>query len=721
MEAPICEDPMGLENGEMSPNQIVVSSVLDDRESYYGKANLPLNSKASFVASAGAWVAKPKPDQYVRFNFLEPSKISGILTQGRSDSDDWVESFTVRYSPDGKTWNSILNPDGSEKVFPGNYDRDSVVKTKFDRVIQAQFLEIRPKTWKNNIAMRAEVLGCFHPYPEVTTTEAPFTTTLIPPPPYCDACPGLPEEFYDRCNPCSSGTFFDGKFCVAKAMCPCYEDGIRYETGSLFESRDCKVCECIIGGEGEAKCQEKKCPPCKDENEYSVVTSLCTCICKTCPEGTKLCPSSNYCLNETNWCNGIEDCPDDEVDCPPPTPEIPKGCPTKECPDPWVMKVQKVKGRCPSVTCELPEMTTPMPCPIPHCPLQFDIVFSHKKPGEVCPTYKCIPPITTMEPPTCPPPVCPDGYVVQESQDYEIQSTSSDDWCPHYQCIPPVTPTAPCPPPSCPQGYEVNYKDSKEPIELCPEYDCTPIITTTMCPPVECPDDLRVMYIESLDGSVCPQYSCVQMTTPYPTTTETPFPQCPPVGGGRDDFAPITADGRRPAAPSAVGAPVCDPLAAADTKGPLSTRSHLGGGRIIKGGGSRAAAAGVVAAGVVAAGAAAAGAAAAGAAAAGAAICSSGQGASDGRPLIGIKVDEGIPSYLKKLDVGQPMDVWIVVPSAEDVFQQFQRKEQLNEPQSSERNRYNEPWCCHEWVHVRWGGVLVALGRPTFTLAGTTL
>ncbi|KAK7066927.1 Mucin-5B [Halocaridina rubra] len=161
---PICEEPMGVENGEMSLNQIEVSSNLDDRESYYGKSNLPLNSKSEFAALAGAWVAQPKDDQYVRFNFIEPSKISAILSQGRPDSDDWVESFTVRYSPDGKVWNDIKETDSSIKIFAANYDRNTVVKTKFDRVIHAKFLEIRPKTWKNNIALRAEILGCFHPY-----------------------------------------------------------------------------------------------------------------------------------------------------------------------------------------------------------------------------------------------------------------------------------------------------------------------------------------------------------------------------------------------------------------------------------------------------------------------------------------------------------------------------------------------------------------------------
>lgn len=42
--------------------------------------------------------------------------MSGIITQGRSDADEWVESFTVRYSQDGKSWSTLQEPDGSDKV-----------------------------------------------------------------------------------------------------------------------------------------------------------------------------------------------------------------------------------------------------------------------------------------------------------------------------------------------------------------------------------------------------------------------------------------------------------------------------------------------------------------------------------------------------------------------------------------------------------------------------
>lgn len=57
---------MGVENGEMSLMQITVSSVLNDDEYYYGKQNIRLDAKPEFYTAAGAWVAQPKPEQFVR-------------------------------------------------------------------------------------------------------------------------------------------------------------------------------------------------------------------------------------------------------------------------------------------------------------------------------------------------------------------------------------------------------------------------------------------------------------------------------------------------------------------------------------------------------------------------------------------------------------------------------------------------------------------------------
>ncbi|KAK3857259.1 hypothetical protein Pcinc_036476, partial [Petrolisthes cinctipes] len=527
-EPPKCVEKMGVENGQLSDLQIIVSSVHNDQEDFYGKQNIRLNTEPSSYLSAGAWVAKLKPDQFVRFDLVEPRVLSGVVTQGRGGggAEQWVETFTVRYSPDGKTWTTLTDEDGSNKVFVANYDGDTPVENKFDKLVEARYLEIQPITWHNNIALRVELLGCYHPYPEVTTTPAPPEVSTAPPPSYCAPCPGLPENLYDFCFPCGRGELFDGENCIKELDCPCYKDGNKYEFGSVFETKECRECECLM--DGETRCAEKECPLCDNEDEQAVLTPTCGCVCKPCPEGTQLCPTNNYCLANENWCDGVEQCPDDEVGCPTTTPAIPEACPTPFCPEHWEIKLQASKGPCPSVKCESPVITTPVPCEIPLCPPAYTIVVVPKKGGEVCPSYECAPP-TTTEPTPCDDPTCPAGYKVKEDdyidylvQEFSEQQSQGTDFCIQYECVTEGPPTESCPPPQCPPGYEIFFADSKVLLDLCPEFECVPLPATTLCPPVQCPPDLQTMYIQSEEVTTCPQYTCIKVTTPTPTTTPVP-------------------------------------------------------------------------------------------------------------------------------------------------------------------------------------------------------
>ncbi|XP_063867870.1 uncharacterized protein LOC135104399 [Scylla paramamosain] len=532
-ELPKCDEPMGVENGLLSDLQIVVSSVLDDRHDYYGKQNIRLNTQPDSYLSAGVWVAKPSQDQFVRFDFTEPSLLSGVVTQGHPGSPEWVESFTVGYSPDGESWNTIKEPDGTDKVFIANFDSNTPVENKFDRLLNTRFLELRPKQWNSNIALRVEVLGCFHPYPEVTTTPAPVFTTTQPPPPYCVTCPGLPEEYYMTCIPCTyQDEYFDGQNCVPLSQCPCYKEGSRYEVGQVFESKECKECQCVLGG--ETFCVPKECPPC-DNDEKSVMTPSCSCVCKPCPLGTRLCPSSNFCLNETSWCDGIEDCPDDELTCTTPMPEIPSPCPTPYCPEHWQLKVHPSKGFCPKVKCEPPP--TPSFCPSPKCPPGYTVVVKLSEAGNNCPEYDCNPPLL-IEPTTCPPPTCPEGYEVQGSdyvdylaEEFPLETQQSDAVCFQYICKPPLEqPKENCSEPVCPENYEIFFSDVSVLADPCPPYECVPVTPSTPlpCPAVECPNNLTIMYIHSEDRSTCPRYTCVQVTPiPSITTPSTVPPKCP--------------------------------------------------------------------------------------------------------------------------------------------------------------------------------------------------
>ena len=50
------------------------------------------------------------------------------------------------------------------QIFSGNYDAITPVENKFNRLIETQYVELRPREWHRGIAMRIEIKGCFQPY-----------------------------------------------------------------------------------------------------------------------------------------------------------------------------------------------------------------------------------------------------------------------------------------------------------------------------------------------------------------------------------------------------------------------------------------------------------------------------------------------------------------------------------------------------------------------------
>lgn len=94
---------------------------------------------------------------------MGPRNLTGIKSKGGPKG--WVKAYTVQYSPDSMNWNTILNEKKEEKVFPGNFDKNTEVTNYFDIPIQGQYIKVLPMKWKDNIQMRIEPLGCFLPYP----------------------------------------------------------------------------------------------------------------------------------------------------------------------------------------------------------------------------------------------------------------------------------------------------------------------------------------------------------------------------------------------------------------------------------------------------------------------------------------------------------------------------------------------------------------------------
>ncbi|EEC02351.1 hemolectin, putative, partial [Ixodes scapularis] len=303
---PVCREPMGLQSGLIGDNQMEASSYRDEEHAaHYGR-----------VEQRG-WVAGvADKQQYLQVDFEDSRNLTAVVTQGRPEIPQWVKSFIVQTSNNGKRWNTIKDKQGGEMVFSGNFDSSTPVTSVFPKTVSARYIRIVPVTWKNWIALRLEVLGCEHgkyyhglwaleestPTPELTAVH----------------CPEVSGENATACGQgCPVGFACDGLRCVHEADCPCVRDGKHFPVGGILETRTCQECQCQLGG--RSNCLPIACPACP-EGRAKILNPDCSCDCGGCPEGQRLCPTSGECVNEDLWCDGVVNCPDDEAQCEAKTP-----------------------------------------------------------------------------------------------------------------------------------------------------------------------------------------------------------------------------------------------------------------------------------------------------------------------------------------------------------------------------------------------------------------
>ncbi|XP_033100163.1 neuropilin-2-like isoform X2 [Anneissia japonica] len=146
-----CSTPLGMEDGTIPDNMITSSSWFDEQS---GPSAARLNGD-------GGWASYRKlSDQWVQVDLNTPRLITGIVTQGNAVYNEFVMSYYVHYSMDGKQWKTIRDSYQNAKLFDGNLDHDTPVQAIFIKGVRARFIRIQPYVFHGHPSMRFELLGC---------------------------------------------------------------------------------------------------------------------------------------------------------------------------------------------------------------------------------------------------------------------------------------------------------------------------------------------------------------------------------------------------------------------------------------------------------------------------------------------------------------------------------------------------------------------------------
>ncbi len=143
---------------EPEQKQLTTPNSMRSASSVWGDRGLNWNLHScgnSMIDSSSGWCATGNVDgNWIQLDNGKIGSISGVITQGRKDADQWVTSYKVKYKDESGSWWDI---DG--KKFPGNKDRNSKVTTTFSKPVMARYIRIYPQTWHKHISMRVDMIG----------------------------------------------------------------------------------------------------------------------------------------------------------------------------------------------------------------------------------------------------------------------------------------------------------------------------------------------------------------------------------------------------------------------------------------------------------------------------------------------------------------------------------------------------------------------------------
>ncbi|KAG7315344.1 hypothetical protein KOW79_021432 [Hemibagrus wyckioides] len=152
--------PLGFEAGSVTSDQISCSN--QDQYTGWFSSWIPNKARLNNQGFGCSWLSKYQDtNQWLQIDLKEVKVVSGIITQGRCDADEWITKYSVQYRiNENLNWIYYKDQTGNNRVFYGNSDRSSSVQNLLRPPIVTRYLRIIPLGWHTRIAIRMELLLC---------------------------------------------------------------------------------------------------------------------------------------------------------------------------------------------------------------------------------------------------------------------------------------------------------------------------------------------------------------------------------------------------------------------------------------------------------------------------------------------------------------------------------------------------------------------------------
>ncbi|XP_078667292.1 uncharacterized protein LOC144909112 [Branchiostoma floridae x Branchiostoma belcheri] len=150
--------PLGMASGVIADTDIKATSRYGNDPSHGGH-QARLNAVGNGSGTCGWTAGDSDIHQRLQIYLGEGMVVTGVVTQGKHGSEEWVTGYHLSYSQDGKTWEFYKDEHGRNVRLEGNVDSDTPVRHILDSKIEAAYISFNPVSWNSRISMRVELLG----------------------------------------------------------------------------------------------------------------------------------------------------------------------------------------------------------------------------------------------------------------------------------------------------------------------------------------------------------------------------------------------------------------------------------------------------------------------------------------------------------------------------------------------------------------------------------
>ncbi|XP_056155186.1 SCO-spondin [Lampris incognitus] len=156
----ICSSALGLEDGRIRYGQLTSSTYRENNPADGGRLNIVPN----VLIMEPGWSPLPTdPQPYFQVDFLEPTWISGVVTQGSERMWGYLTKYQLAFALNAHFFTDYTEsgkPGDPAKVFEVRMVGRTPVTRWLGRLVRARYLRIIPVEFRHTFYLRVEVLGC---------------------------------------------------------------------------------------------------------------------------------------------------------------------------------------------------------------------------------------------------------------------------------------------------------------------------------------------------------------------------------------------------------------------------------------------------------------------------------------------------------------------------------------------------------------------------------